>query len=301
MQPHKDEAPASSLAYIPNRRFGGWLDQKYFYMGITLSVLKLREFYRDVVLVGDSLAKEILIDQLNLPYTDVELTLDGLNYPPSMWAVGKLLAYRGARTPFIHVDGDLMIWEKLPAFNPKKKQLLFQNFEFDDSYATVLKQMQCTYDYLPDEFLQFMQRGASVTSLNAGLLGTNDPDFLAEYTEKALRFVDLNVDRIRQTKDQSLNMMYEQLLCYLIAEERKIDLVPYYNFNRHNIVEVMEHSQLNAFIQVPHEVKLIHLMGDSKRQQLDCYQLEQRLIYEYPAYHRKVLDLVESTQLTNAI
>jgi len=70
--------PALDDAYLQDdgRFKGGWLHEKYNYMSWALSCLKLRQHYDKVVLFTDDLGKKLLIDKLELPYTDVRLDLN---------------------------------------------------------------------------------------------------------------------------------------------------------------------------------------------------------------------------------
>ena len=50
----------------------------------------------------------ILINKLELPYTDVKVVLDDLNdYDRDLYALGKVYAYGIQEEPFIHVDADI--------------------------------------------------------------------------------------------------------------------------------------------------------------------------------------------------
>lgn len=290
MKPYFEDTDGGTSLRAEGRKLGGFPNEKYFYMSWTLSILKLREFYKNVTLLCDSPAQQMLVEELRLPYTDVVCCFDNLNsYPPSLWAVGKIFAYQQARAPFIHVDGDVLIWEKLPSLAGGPK-LLFQYYEFDDSYAGVLQTLSENFRYMPPVMVDFMNSKRSTVSINAGILGSNDPEFVQEYTEAALRFIDLNRDLLHLVDTQGFNMVFEQMLCYLLAEKRNLELCPYFPYDRDNIPE--QAPRINAFIDVPSKAKYIHLMGDFKRRKFECYQLEQRLRYEYPQHHKKVLELV---------
>jgi hypothetical protein len=96
------------------RPFGGWLHKRYHYMSWALSCLKLSQFHDHVELVTDTPGKKELIDQLGLPYTTVRSDLDSIHcYPTYVWVMGKFIAYEIQNKPFLHVDGDVFIWEKL--------------------------------------------------------------------------------------------------------------------------------------------------------------------------------------------
>ena len=54
----------------------GWLHPEYNLMSWALSCLSLREHYDEVALYTDSEGKRILIDELHLPYTEVNVVFD---------------------------------------------------------------------------------------------------------------------------------------------------------------------------------------------------------------------------------
>ena len=52
---------------------GGWLSTQYHLMSWCLSAVTYKKFYPEVVLNTNVLGKEILLDQLGLPYSDFSL------------------------------------------------------------------------------------------------------------------------------------------------------------------------------------------------------------------------------------
>ena len=91
----------------------GWYSSKYHWLGWVLSVNQLRKFYDEVELVTDRIGYEILINKLKLPYSKVHVILDDLNqYNENLWALAKIKSYSFMNEPFLHVDGDVFIWEK---------------------------------------------------------------------------------------------------------------------------------------------------------------------------------------------
>jgi len=107
----------------------GWLSPEYNLMSWTLSCLQLKQFYPEVVLYCDHAYAEMLIDNLQLPYTDVICNLDGLNkYHPQLWALPKIYTYSQQENPFLHVDGDVFIWREFSDYL-LKGDLIAQNIE----------------------------------------------------------------------------------------------------------------------------------------------------------------------------
>ena len=56
-------------------------------MPLALSCLSLREHYDEVVLYTDTPGKRILINELHLPYTDVQVVFDDFPCLPQHWAL----------------------------------------------------------------------------------------------------------------------------------------------------------------------------------------------------------------------
>jgi hypothetical protein len=86
----------------------GWLSPEYNLMAWSLSCLQLKKYYPELPLYCDSVSASILINALQLPYSEVVCNLDSLNvYHPQLWALPKIEAYSQQEKPFLHVDGDV--------------------------------------------------------------------------------------------------------------------------------------------------------------------------------------------------
>ena len=90
----------------------GWISPQHHLMAWSYSVLKLREFYKDLELYTDFEGKNILIDLLQLPYSKVHTDYEYIDINPNLWAYPKILTYNRQEEPFIHIDGDIFIWKK---------------------------------------------------------------------------------------------------------------------------------------------------------------------------------------------
>ena len=126
----------------------GWPHSEYNLMSWALSCLSLREHYDEVVLYTDSAGKRILIDELHLPYTDVQVVFDDFPCLPQHWALAKIKTYSLQTKPFLHVDGAIASQtsaigersdggENVPHPLPEEvlaKQLIAQNREIGTVY-----------------------------------------------------------------------------------------------------------------------------------------------------------------------
>jgi len=99
-----------------------------------LSCNQLRKYYDEVELYTDSLGYSILIEKLKLPYTKVHIILDELNnYDDNLWALAKIKSYSLMNEPFLHIDGDVFIFEPFNK-NLMKTSIITQNIETTSDY-----------------------------------------------------------------------------------------------------------------------------------------------------------------------
>ena len=263
-----------------DRLNGGWPSRLYNYYSWTYSCLLLRQLYDEVELVTDDRGKALLIDRLGLPYTSVNTSLNECDrFDSSLWALGKLFAYRQQRQPFIHVDGDIYLYERFPD-SLASARIVGQNIEtgFDtSSVAAAFKQV-------PD-YLSSVANGASaVTSINCGIFGGNDLEFIARYVEEALSLVEQNYHGIIEHNSGLVNCIFEQVLlyelCVLKGVETACMLPPTVNLT----------SEIGAFHRVPMGQYMVHLVG-LKKSLYHYKSVEMRLAREFPEYFSIVKEL----------
>jgi len=197
----------------------GWPSEFYHFAGWVLSSLQLKNVYGEVHLYTDDLGAFLLIDKLGLPYDSVSLELNNISRPPSLWALGKIMTYRMQTEPFIHVDGDVFIWEQL---NERMHQagLVAQNLDLDIShYKKIYSDVIDSGFKLPS----FMESSLpqNIYGANAGILGGNDLDFIESYTSFILDFLDVNSDKIKDVNNSLLCLFCEQSFFYYLAKEEK--------------------------------------------------------------------------------
>ena len=106
----------------------GWAAPEYHLMGWALSCLQLHKVYGNITLFANSQAADLLIDKLQLPYTEVNLAHNKLTLiHPNLWALPKIYTYSLQEHPFLHIDGDVFLFEP---FNPN----LFEGIVEDRGY-----------------------------------------------------------------------------------------------------------------------------------------------------------------------
>lgn len=271
----------------PYRISGGWPSKKYNYMSWAFSCLQFRKFYDQVELITDKKGKELLIDRLNLPYTAVHVVMDVLNkYPPGLWALGKIYAYSIQDEPFLHVDGDVFIWEK---FNPEfeKAHLIAQHIDEDFSYYyRAMDQIEKNFTFIPTYIVKEKKRSKVIRAYSTGILGGSNISFIKLYTKEAFRFIDKNIDQLKNVSNELFILIYEQYLFYCLAKEKKMDVKCHLNKPTRELLGLSEWGK-----------NLIHPLGNNKINEHVVKQLVNSLLQDYPEYYYKIIPLLSMSEL----
>jgi hypothetical protein len=267
----------------------GWSAPEFHWLGWILSVNQLSKFY-DVELYTDQLGYEYLVEKLALPYSKVHVVLDELNsYQSNLWALPKIKAYSLQKEPFLHVDGDVFIWEAFPEELLQQK-LITQNLEVTtEYYQNMWSKIAPNLKYLPDEMIPYAN-GEERLACNMGIIGGTDLDFFQKYTQKSFEFVDRNTDNIPADKMMNFNVFFEQVLFYLMAKQQ--DISPSFLINE--VSEDNGYKGFGDFNRVPHKKTYLHLLGHYKRDHKVCMMLKDYVLKYYPESFQKLLAIDES-------
>lgn len=270
----------------------GWPQKQYNYFSWQFSALQFCKFYEEVELITDQYGYDLLINKFQIPYTNVKVILDELNdYHPKLFVVGKLLAYQRQDKPFIHADGDVFIWERLPK-NLESAGLICQHKEagndYNKWYSNVFVEMASKLDYIPAAIWNSLDRHNSVIeSVNAGIIGGNDIDFFTRYSNEAFSFINENISRLDEINIFPANTVFEQFLFNAMAEgeNRTIEFFKNdYNFFWKDFVD---------FTGLPTQVKYIHPPGKVKHERRVCDSLEFNFKSNYAPYYQRTVDLLK--------
>lgn len=267
----------------------GWLSPICNYLSWIVSCNQLRKYYDDVTLVTDKQGYDVLINKLQLPYTDVIVNLDELNgYNSNLWALAKIKAYDSFDEPFIHVDGDVFVWTRID--EPlKNHDLITQNQEITTDYYWNMWQFICpAIQYIPEVMQRYVNHIDS-KAYNMGIFGGTDIDFIKRYARQAFDFVDRNLEDVNQLEGTNFNIFFEQVLLYqMVREESKTMSC----FIREDIGDNQYHDFAN-FDDVPDRRSYLHLLGFYKQQQSVCKKLESFVIRNYPEYYKRLEEIFD--------
>ena len=177
-------------------RGSGWPDERYHMLSWILSLQTSRRFFERVCLVTDDAGRRMLTEDLGLEFDEVSTELDALDdHDPSIWAIGKLYAYRAQREPFIHIDNDVYWWKPpppellaAPVFAVYPEYTQYGTWPY---HTASLKAIVAAADgWLPEELDAFVPFGGQSRAENCGFVGGQRIDFLRYYADQAIRLIE---------------------------------------------------------------------------------------------------------------
>jgi len=266
----------------------GWLSPEYHWISWALSCLQAKSIFGEISLVTDKKGKEILIDQLRLPYSTVSMDLENRldDYHPLLFALAKIFTYSIQTGPFLHLDSDVYFWRK-PSANLLNSALIAQNIDKNlPFYYQTLNDINQHFNYIPAGFLRENYETKDLYASNAGIIGGNNPEFFEEYRRQAFEFIDKNKNDLGKFNAGRLNFIFEQYLFYLLADKHNIP-VAYLK----DPVEDPIFKDYIKFDDFP-DVQMIHPVGGFKQFPHVCDHLAKKLREDYPEYYYRVIELV---------
>jgi hypothetical protein len=263
----------------------GWVKPQYHLMSWALSCLQLNKLYGQIELFANTDAAKLLIDILDLPYEKINVTHDKLHLADEkLWALPKLYTYSLQNEPFLHLDGDVFIFEHFSE-SLLKSELIAQNVEnATEYYISTQKELLLNFNYFPKCVKEDFDSPIPIKAINAGILGGNNIIFFKEYADSAFEYINRNLPRLSSINVDKFNVFFEQHLFYSLAKERGIPIGLYYN----DIISDNEYKFLANFHEVRCHRNYLHLLGHFKRDEFTCLQMAAKLRELYPEYYYKI-------------
>ena len=272
----------------------GWASPEYHLMGWALSCLQLRNIYENVTLYANSPAAHLLIDTLQLPYTELHLTHDRLTLVhPDLWALPKIYTYSLQEASFTHVDGDVFLFDPLPSRLPTG-ELIAQNVEIITGYCTSSKkELMQHFTFFPPCVKKDFESNTPIHAVNAGILGGNNLSFIHEYARSAFEYVHKNANNLQNINVNCFNIFFEQHLFYALAKEKNIPVEVLFS----DIIKDNEHKNMGNFHEVPFKISYLHLLGHFKRDEYTCIRMADKLRELYPDCYYQILALCRKNKV----
>lgn len=212
---------------LPIANTAGFLCPEFHWMSMALSCSLLKKHFGFVTLYCNQSAKEIIVDQLKLPYDEVVIIPDFMEDFTNLWALPKIHTYSCQNEPFIHVDNDWFMFDKLDD-NLLSAPLIGQNIEYDDQnhHRLIINGLIDIGVKFPLEIQNVLDIGEILNVTNAGVIGGMDISFFKVYVKEIYDFINVNYGKLINIDCHTgiLNSIYEQLFYYEFAKIHNIDI-----------------------------------------------------------------------------
>ena len=279
------------------RRSWNWPEEKYHWFAWVLSLESARRHYPDTMLVTDSEGARILIDGLGLKFGRISTGLDVLaDHDPGLWMMGKLCAYRAQREPFVHIDTDVFLWNRLPD-EVEQAPVFAQNPEHFSIGASHYKpermQRLMTTDtagWIPAEWEWALSFGRQQRGECCGIAGGTHTEFIRYYADTAMQVIEDPRNRAgwSSVSDKGeYNTLIEQYhLAACVDYHRQRPDSPY----REVDIRYLFESFTTAFdANIAAKVGFTHLLAGAKQNRTVTDRLERRVARDFPDFYERCL------------
>jgi hypothetical protein len=284
-----------------------WLTERHHLLAWVLSVETAKRHYADTALYTDEEGARLLVDGLGLEFAHVSTELTALECAhPEWWVMGKLWTYRAQRQPFVHIDSDVFLWQRLPVCL-ERSGVFAQNpetFAFGDEawyrpvrYDEAIRRLG---GWAPCEW----RAGVAQRLNNAvccGIVGGQAVDFLAYYADLAIRMIRCGENQgiwAHVGSPISDNILIEQyLLAACVEYHRGRARSPFRNID----LEYLFQSAEEAFDEAAAaRVGYTHLIGGAKGNPALLDRLERRVRREHPHLYDRCVRVAAGDVTTSA-
>jgi hypothetical protein len=273
---------SDNRASIETRLNGGWMEYKINLMSWALSCLLAKEHYKQIDLYTDELGYKLLIEYLDLPYDGVHLSLGELNnFNVELWSYGKIIAYKNQSRPFLHIDGDVFLFNKVDiARNDELVCQQLENFKFyEQLFELVDKQL-----IYKSELVGGILNSKVLKGYNCGIFGGTNLEFIQNYCNTSIDLYEKYSSINSKFDLTTLNIFFEQVLLYFLASGSSIKVKTLFGPG-----EIKEgYSELLDFLNLGGEKGYIHCVGHSKRNPVVNEQVLLLLYRNNPEIYKKI-------------
>jgi hypothetical protein len=278
------------LEFKNSKSFRDWPSIEYEIYGRSLSCLLLSRLYKNIELVTDIKGKELLIDILKLPYTNVVLDLNILDkYSPELWMLDDIYSMGIQDEPFMYVDDDVFFWSPLPeeltyynAFTLYKKNY---SYSYTAKHIGVEPQFVKLTPYLfrSMELRTFIQPHGN----DFGIIGGCNNLFFREYSNATFFLLEKYTPFLNTVKYiNELNFVLSENLFYNTCRNTKV--VPFSYFSEYDDLEQKQNlfsGRKNAGFH--------HFNQYHKKNQHELNELEFIIRNEFPDYYYRIQKILK--------
>jgi hypothetical protein len=270
-----------------------WRSELHHCLAWILSVESARKHYPHTTLITDDDGAHLLVSTLGLEFEHVSTRLNTLKYhEPFWWAFGKLVAYSVQEEPFVHIDSDVILWERLP-HRLEDADVFAQNPEVYDWRDMVYRPEMVEHalrrvnGWIPEELDAYIPIGGVHRAVCCGILGGCRVDFLRHYAGQAIKMMESPRNQPAWPGIEGktwLSVVFEQyLLAACLDYHQRRNDSPYHDVSIEYLFDSVETAYSRA-----DAVGYTHLYGAKQNPKI-LEKLERRVQSDYPALYERCL------------
>lgn len=265
--------------YEDNRKKtnGGFRSKKELATCLTLSVLESKKQFDSVEFWTNDYGAEI-VERYKIPFDKVHIKLNHFSefLHPDFWAYAKIWTYAQQTQPFIHIDNDVILFQKIDE-ETKNKKMFFQNIESLKTHTSYKKQVDLAYN-CPKLDIGLLDENPD-WALNCGVVGCTDLSIIKIWKEKVDEYLfnPKNKEYWNTIIDKhSHNHLFEQ---YFISS-----LISSLGISEDVATLLGENFRKDAV----NKFKMTHLWGEAKRDGDTMKRVSDRLYKDYPEVKQNI-------------
>ena len=277
----------------------GYFNTKLYWYTWIRSLFSFLEQGHTVQLVTDDVGKDILVDKLGLPYSDVNVCLNEAHtVTKKCWIMGKLKAYSIQTEPFLHFDNDAFFTKPIPKLEfplfvqeIRERYLTYNDIVSTAAKDIVLGNFADTPVHLTNYVKNYKER-EKYNSIVAGVIGGNDVELINKYSTEMYNFIYKNGSKFDELLENK-NPEYVTMCMSLLEEQMLVEYFKEKYGNINNIQAVLGHNKVSTPVQQLEqksiETGFVHFMNRIKNGQDNrAIEYRQRFILsteqKYPEY-----------------
>lgn len=249
------------------------------YYSFLLSFIVLRQKYDEVIAIVNKQSYDLFMKYI--PY-DKFIFVDDYNIDyKKYWSLIKVNALKEIEAPFIHIDGDVIVFRDL-----------FSEYFYDDSYDIIVQNIEhkdidthyVKYDNLFGKIFMFKgifkESIEHINPLNCGVLGIKSNEVKNKFIEKVnLIYETVNNSFLSAHLDNRFPIYLEQHTLGVIVSELK--LKPY---------AILNPTNEKSLIDIGNEIGYTHLWLDRKYDLDVISKIKHKILVDYNEYYKHIVE-----------
>lgn len=210
-----------------------------------------------------------------------------------LWSIPKIHTYSLQTEPFVHIDGDFILWNHID-FN---KPVVFQNVEMNvPLYKKMYNRLNAEIMPANDPFIVCLKDTYKPAAANMGAFGGTNMSFIKNYAKNAIEFAQKNSSKQSFVDNkQDINCFVEQYYMLYLCNKNSI------SYSTLHTPADMSDVMLSTKCTYNYPTKQLgfnHFLGASKKQELMCDYVKHELFTNHRSYYDQIHQIYSDTLMS---